>query len=577
MRLRLTTSLNYPDLPGRIYWIMLSRIITYGFLFVASIVFSDSSEALYKILILYGILAIGFLLYLFFTKSHLNERVLKIIIGIQLIFEFGIESVLVNHVGGNFSPLIVLFLLSIVSATLVYGLLGTLLAATMAGLFYAAPIIYNFSEILPGILRSNQLTRMGFSSDEAFYTIFLHLCMFYLIAFISGYVAERQISATKQLRNIRLETDEILENMSSGMVTVDSAGKLTHFNKSAADILKVNQALARDETYKSIFLNKYPELYYKIELAMTTGYTEQRSEIVITVDGEKIPLGISTSILRGDDGEVRGVIAVFQNLVDAKLMEKRLRDADRMATIGQLSAGIAHEIRNPLASISGSVEVLKNSLDLGDEQDKKLLELIIKESSRLNEILTEFLSFARIKSNPDVRTDIGPVIDEVLILMQSHPRNRQNIKIEYKQSADSVYGRGGPDMYKQLLWNLIINSFHAIGDKEGKIAIGCSRHIEKSGRIWAKLSVSDDGAGIPPNIRDKVFNPFFSSKTDGTGMGLAIVSRIVESLEGRIELDTGDTGTTFEIYIPAEAYQTVMGQIDKSAEISALRSLNTTS
>jgi two-component system sensor histidine kinase PilS (NtrC family) len=557
MRPKAITSISSSELPGRITWIILSRVITYGLLFAASVVFLSSNSILYRVMIAYGILAIGFLLYLFFTKSRLNDKLVNIIIGVQLIFEFAIESILVNHAGGNFSPLIVLFLLSIVSATLVYGLLVTLLAATVAGVLYAVPIIYDFSNILPGVLEANQLTRMGYSSDEAFYTIFLHLCMFYLIAFISGYVAENQISATRQLRKIKLETDEILENMSSGMLSVDSSRKLAHFNKAAADILGVNHKLARNASYKSVLLSKFPELYYKIELAMTTGYTESRSEITIRVNHESIPLGISTSVLRDEQGEIRGVIAVFQNLAEVKLMEKRLRDADRLAAIGQLSAGIAHEIRNPLASISGSVEVLKNSLVLSDTQDMKLLELILKESSRLNEILTEFLSFARIKSNPDTTTDIGPVITEVLVLAESHSRHRDNIKISYLRPEGSLHGRGSPEMYKQLLWNLILNSFEAIGDRGGELTISCSRHIEKNGRVWTKLTVADNGPGIPANYRDKIFNPFFSSKTDGTGMGLAIVARIVESLEGKIEFTTGDSGTKFDIYLPVGAYQPI--------------------
>lgn len=569
MKIRQQTS--RAEISGRIHWVILSRLITYGLLFAASAIFLRANELFQRFLIVYGILAIGFLIYLFITKYNLNIQLLKIIIGVQLVFEFAIESVLVNHVGGNISPLIMLFILSIVSATLVYGLMGTMLAATTAGLFYALPILQDFSLILPGILEANNLTRMGFSSDEAFYTVFLHLCLFYLIAFISGYMAERQIFASSQLRKMKLETDEILENMSSGMVTVDSEGKVIHFNKAAGDILGINHLLAKQASYRSIFLKKYPELFYKIDLAMSTGYVEQRSEITIKVENENVPLGISTCILRGESNEIRGVIAVFQNLADVKLMEKRLRDADRLATVGQLSAGIAHEIRNPLASISGSVEVLKNSLNLSDDQDKKLLELIIRESYRLNEILTEFLSFARIKCSPDVTTDICPVIDEVLVLAESHPSNRQDISVDYRRPAESIHGRGSIDMYKQLLWNLILNSFQAIGEREGKVTISCSRFIEKNGKSWAKITVEDNGPGIPPNLRDKIFDPFFSTKSDGTGLGLAIVFRIVESLEGKIEFDTGDTGTSFTVLIPSEGMHLISGESNMVSELSASR------
>jgi two-component system sensor histidine kinase PilS (NtrC family) len=311
-------------------------------------------------------------------------------------------------------------------------------------------------------------------------------------------------------------------------------------------------------------------LYYKIELALATGYVESRGEIEIKIKNNTIPLGISTSVLRGEDNEIRGVIAVFRNLAEVKLMEKRLRDADRMAVIGQLSAGIAHEIRNPLASISGSVEVLKNSLVLENGQDKKLLDLIIKETARLNTILTDFLSFARITSAPGVKTDIIPVINEVILLAQSHPDFKEVVTIECKHPDRAIYGRGSPVHYKQLLWNLILNSAQAIRSVSGqalavncnqqKVSIVCDQYIQSNGKVWTRLSVADTGPGVPPNLREKIFNPFFSTKSDGTGLGLAIVSRIVESLEGRIEFDTGPDGTVFNIYLPPEIDRTIISE-----------------
>jgi len=553
MKINLKSTPSAAGIPGRVLWILLSRLITYGLLFAASAIFLQANDILNQVLIVYGLLAIGLLVYLYAYSHMLNGRLLRIIIGIQLVFEFAIESILINHAGGNFSPLIVLFILSIVSATLLYGLLGTLLAATAAGLFYAAPIILDFSKILPDLLLTTQLTKMGFSSDEVFYTVFLHLCMFYLIAFISGYMAQRQIFTSRELRKIKLETDEILENMSSGMVTVDSTGNLLYFNKIAGEILGVNPAWAKKSTFKTVLFEKFPELYYKIELAMTAGYTESRGEINIKNNDTVIPLGISTSILKDDNNEIRGVIAVFQNLAEAKLMEKKLRDADRMATVGQLSAGIAHEIRNPLASISGSVEVLKSSLELSDEQDKRLLELIIKETSRLNEILTEFLSFARIKSNFEILSDIPPIIDEVITLAKAHPDFKENIEIVFNHPPKRIYGVGGPDLYKQLLWNLLLNGFQAMSKDGGKITVTCDRYIARNGKVFTKLSVDDTGPGVPPKYRDKIFDPFFSTKSYGTGLGLAIVSRIVESLEGKLEFDTNENGTIFEIYLPLDS------------------------
>ncbi len=504
-------------------------------------------------LIAYGILAIGFLLYVLAFNRRPNENLLKIVIGLQILFEFAFEAILVNRMGGNFSPLLILFILSIVSTTMVYGLVGTLIAATIAGLFYAAPMIYDLSKIMPNIFETAHIRLMGISSDEAFYTVFLHLCLFYLIAFISGYMAENLLFTSKELHKIRLETDEILENMRSGMVTVDADGQIIYFNRSAGEILGISPKMAKRADYKNVLLAKYPEMYYKIELALTTGYFETRSEIVIATGDKTIPLGISTSVLKGEKGDIRGVIAVFQNLAEVKQMEKRLRDADRMAAIGQLSAGIAHEIRNPLAAISGSVEVLKDSLRPENEQDKMLLDLILKESSRLNRILSEFLSFAKVSGVPWHQTDLVTVIDEVTRLCRSHPDFNERLIIDFAPPLQPALARGDSDIFKQLLWNLLINAAQALGEAPGKITIDCGTYVEPGGKVWTRLSVKDNGPGIPPNIRDRVFAPFFSTKSDGTGLGLAIVSRIVESLEGKIVFDTGEWGTKFTILIPPDA------------------------
>lgn len=543
---------------GRFFWILILRLVIYGALFAANLIYLPAHGIFYHLLIVYGLLAIGFLLYALAFNKRPNDRLLKFIIGLQTIFEFAFEAILVNRVGGNFSPLLVLFMLTIVSSSMIYGLVGTLLSATIAGLFYAAPIVWDLSSALPGILRESPIKMFGVSADEAFYTVFLHLCLFYLVAFISGYMAENLLFASRELHKIRLETSEILENMRSGMITVDNEGSIVYFNRAAGAILGIAPKEARRMNYRDLFLVRFPELFYKIDLAMTTGYVEPRGEIEIKIGGAAIPLGISTSILKSDKGEIRGVIVVFQNLSEAKLMEKKLRDADRMASIGQLSAGIAHEIRNPLAAISGSVEVLRDSLKLEKEEDKKLLDLILKESSRLNRILTDFLNFARITGNVQSRSELRTVINEVVELARVHPDYGGNIRFEIASSKEAAFARGTQDLHKQLLWNLVINAMQAIGNSEGVIRFETGIHVETGGRIWTKLEVSDNGGGIPPNIRPHIFQPFYSTKSDGTGLGLAIVWRIVESLEGKIYFDTGQWGTRFTILLPPDEDKLLM-------------------
>ncbi len=537
---------------GRFFWIVISRLVNYGALFATYLLYLPTHGLIYQLLIIYGILAIGFLLYVLAFNRKPDENLVRFIVGLQTVFEFAFEAILVNRVGGNFSPLVVLFMLTIVSSSMIYGLVGTLISATIAGLFYAAPVIWKLSELLPGIFRENRIGISGIGSDEVFYTVFLHLCLFYLVAFISGYLAENFLFASRELQKIRLETNEILENMRSGMITVDNRGNIVYFNRAAGGILDIASDKARRTNYRDLFFNRYPELYYKIDLALSTGYVESRGEIEIKIGEVTVPLGISTSLLK-DEERTRGVIVVFQNLSEAKLLERRLRDADRMASIGQLSAGIAHEIRNPLAAISGSVEVLRDSLKLEKDDERKLFDLILKESARLNRILTDFLSFSRVTGNIESKAELTGAIREVIDLAKAHPQYKQNIVFEIPQEGKTVFARGTPDVHKQLLWNLILNAIQAIGGNDGVIKIQTGLHVETGGRVWTKLEISDNGCGIPPNIRGHIFQPFYSTKTDGTGLGLAIVWRIVESLEGKISFDTGSWGTKFTVLIPPDA------------------------
>ncbi len=536
---------------GRFFWIVISRLVIYGALFAAYLIYLPTHGIFYQLLIVYGILAIGFLLYVLAFNRRPDERLVRFIVGLQTVFEFAFEAILVNRVGGNFSPLLVLFMLTIVSSSMIYGLVGTLISATIAGLFYAAPIVWRLSELIPGIFPDNQIGISGIGSDEAFYTVFLHLCLFYLVAFISGYLAENYLFASRELHKVRLETNEILENMHSGLITVDEQGNIVYFNRAAGNILNLVPGEARRRHYGELFLKRYPELYYKIDLALSTGYAESRGEIEIRTGEATVPLGISTSILK-DDERTRGVIVVFQNLSEAKLMERRLRDADRMASIGQLSAGIAHEIRNPLAAISGSVEVLRDSLKFECEDERRLFDLILKESARLNRILTDFLSFAKATGNIESRSELAGAIKEVVDLARAHPQFNQNIVFEIRDAGKAVYARGTQDLHRQLLWNLVLNSIQAIGKRDGVIRIETGLHVETGGRVWTKLEIADSGCGIPPNIRPHIFKPFYSTKSDGTGLGLAIVWRIVESLEGKIGFDTGEWGTKFTILIPPD-------------------------
>jgi two-component system sensor histidine kinase PilS (NtrC family) len=214
-----------------------------------------------------------------------------------------------------------------------------------------------------------------------------------------------------------------------------------------------------------------------------------------------------------------------------------MRRTDRLAAVGELSAGIAHEIRNPLASISGSVEVLKESLSPTGENER-LLDLIIRESDRLNKIISEFLHFARLKT-PDIqRLVLNDIVEDVFSLLQNHPQNHERIVMKNTLGPESIAVRFDEDHLRQLLINLMVNGLEAMPDG-GELVVGLCANGMKPAMAdtqYVKIFVSDSGTGIDESVRDRIFEPFISTKKNGTGLGLSIVQRILEYNHGKIDL-----------------------------------------
>lgn len=502
--------------------------------------------------VLYSIATLGFAVLLATEKKHQLQRLTNLLILCQFLLELVIESGLIYSTGNTNSPFSVLFILTIISASLVYRLIGTLLLASMVSFGYAFIIWLGFGGEENTELSLRALNTIFSTSDSVFYSIFLHILIFYLVAFISGYLAERlRMSnreledASQALKRAKLETDDILRHLISGLLTVDSRGHIIFFNNSAEKILGYKEEDVKGMHCNDVFSERMPDLSKILLDGVEKQIEYPRKELtIITADREEIPLGISTSILLENENQIRGVIAIFSNLTEAKQLESKVRLADRLSAVGELSASIAHEIRNPLAAISGSVEVLKGELEV-TEENQRLMNLIIKESDRLTTILNDFLSYAKIDRPNYNKVELLHLISEVTDILYHHKSYNPQIKINIVSKESIIYVIGDEGLIKQLLLNLAVNACEAFDGASGMITFQLEVR-DSNNRV--DLYIKDNGPGIPGKELKNIYQPFYSTKKQGTGLGLSIVHRVCSALDLDIIVNSQpDEGTSFMI------------------------------
>ncbi|PWB72961.1 hypothetical protein C3F09_05900 [candidate division GN15 bacterium] len=536
----------------RLGWFLPLRLISYVIMTAVVGFWLRFPSFLHLPLIAYSVCTLGFVLTIALERRFSLAALSRILIGCQFLAEIVLEGGIIYATGNINSPFSALFLLTIVSAALVYRLVGTLLTASLVSLVYTFIIWAGFAVANNSALTLQTLQTIFMTQDLVFYSIFVHILIFFLVAFISGYLAERLSAQARTLadtsmalRQARLETDDILRHLNSGLLTIDSGGHIIYFNRAAERILGYREHEVRGLSCEQVFAGRMPEFAECLMDGARHGIEAPRKEIVIaTADGGTIPLGVSISKLIDEENGLRGVIAIFTDLTDAKAMEEKMRSADRLAAVGELSASIAHEIRNPLAAISGSVELLSRDRSLSGE-NARLLELIMKESARLNRILTDFLAYARIGRPTYSKIELCHLVNDVIEIVRHHQSYHDSISIRLETDAAIVYAVGDEDLIKQVLVNLAINACEALEARPGSV---CFKIADDPASGQIELQVCDTGPGIPERMRARVFQPFFSTKKHGTGLGLAIVHRICNALKLNLSLDTQvGKGTCFQI------------------------------
>jgi two-component system, NtrC family, sensor histidine kinase PilS len=453
----------------------------------------------------------------------------------QIAFDIFIITVMIHYTGGVESPFVGFYFLSVMCASLFFGRFATYAFSTQAALFYT----YYIFRVYLKTVGEDSLFNTPEGIDGVKLGTYVYAVLMYGVGFLSSTFAVRLRgkdtaldNILKLLREAKLDTLDILQSMTNGLVTVDNQNRIMYINRVAGSILDIDPVVAVGKNYNAYLHDRTRGLVDFLDRQGNKGPSLSEAEIEVRKrSGGVIPLGLTSMPLYDTEGGRRGTIVNFKDLTEKKKMQDMIRQSERMAAIGELSAAIAHEIRNPLASIANVVELLPDMDEKDEPQKQKLYRIIEKESARLQRISTEFLAFARIQ-NPDISSvDIHTVIDEVIALMENDPRKNEDVAIENEIPPGTIISFD-PDHLRQVIFNVLINSMQAV---EGAGTITFSRDIrlqEKEGYI--RLICADTGPGFPEEALGRMFEPFFSTKHEGTGLGLAIVRKIIIANKGRV-------------------------------------------
>ncbi len=536
------------SLDKRLRWLIFFRVVIATFLLgiTTFIRIKETEPSLQAALApVYFIIA---LIYLFSFACLFIPKIIKNIrlnIYIQSLSDVSLITGLVYVTGGIESIYSVLYPLVIIYSTLFLAGRGGLISASVGSIFYGLLLDLQYY----GLIQPVSLLGYDYNYEAGyiFSRIFIHIISFYIVALLTSFVAKQEKMARDLLKKKESAFDQldllhksIIESVDSGILTIDLNGNIKSFNKGAEKITGF--------LHSEIINKKLDDVFPVLSSLLNKENQWKQGRRFEAVGSGKI-LGCSVTPLVDSNRKKIGNTLIFQDLTVIKEMERKIERNKRLAFVGEMAAGLAHEIRNPLASISGPIQMLSKDLRL-DETDRKLMQIILRGKDRLDGFVKDFLLLARPK--PSERRDINVevIIDDLLESLRFSPEWREDIEvIKNLCNQTSIYGNKAE--IRQVIWNMISNAVQAMREG-GKLKIETSEVFNDT-KEYLEIRISDNGCGIEEKNQDKVFEPFYTTKKNGTGLGLAIVNRIVESHMGKIRIKSKPgKGTDCIVLLPRQ-------------------------
>ena len=546
MRIPEEATVGKASLGRKLWWLIFGRLAVAILLVLARIIWISGrtgaawTEILPALLIVCGLTGV-------YSLAHRISRTLPF----QVRLQFAVDILLVSWLNWTtdviHSPYIALYIVIIAASSLFLGprdsivtSLGCTVAFTASGL-----------AVLAGYGTHSAQTMAEVGSSQTAQTIGLFDLAFLVVGLLSARLAERQsrsdvrlIAATQSLANLRALHERIVESIRSGVVTTDLEARIYTFNAAAEEITGYKQMDVRGQD-ASIFFGEIKEIIASSLDIHSTQASPRFEADCLTADGLRLRLGFTISPLFSEGGDTTGTVITFQDLTQIRALEETSRRQDRLAAIGRMAASIAHEIRNPLAAMRGSIQMLRADMP-SDSSQTELMEIILRESDRLNRIISDFLSYARPRSIIQTSVNVGELLQQTFMLLRHSAEINQAHLIEEQVPGNPALVNADSEQLQQVFWNLSRNALQAMPTGG---TLRAAVHENSNERL--RITFSDTGRGMAPEQVEHLFEPF-SSTTGGTGLGLSIVYQIIRDHGGTINVRSREGhGTTITIELPA--------------------------
>jgi two-component system sensor histidine kinase PilS (NtrC family) len=480
------------------------------------------------------------------------------LVDVQLAGDALTVSAFIYFTGGITSYFSSLYVLPIMAGSTVQFRRGGMLVATLSAVLYGGLVLWQYFAAA-GLLHDSWLGSIGVPArTTAGYIVAMNVFGFFAVALLSGSLAEGMRSAGAQLEqasttiaDLQALNQHVIDSLPSGLATTDIHKRILTFNRAAEAITGLTFQAVVGQPITDV-LQLPPDLLDSLEIERV-GPSARRGELRYrTGDGRgEIEIGLSATYLETPGGRA-GLLFSFQDVTTIKKLERDMRIQQRLAAVGEMAAGIAHEIRNPLASMSGSIQILRQELPLSAEQEQ-LMDIVLRESERLNTTIRSFLDYARPQRFAIERIDVRRALNDTALLLRNSSEVHEGHLVELELPAGALWYDADEGQIKQIVWNLATNGLRAMPGGGHLRLVGS---LEPSSDVVV-ISVRDEGVGIEAPDLDRLFQPFHSTFAKGSGLGLAIVRRIVTDYNGEIQVSSQPgVGTTVSVRLPARVAAT---------------------